>query len=93
MTAPKSEDRIVAALDAELERRAGRAPNAPIPRLDPEERAEVDALVEVADLLWESADHPAPPLTSDPTAIRLGLVPNPSATGKRTTGEPAEVVR
>jgi transcriptional regulator with XRE-family HTH domain len=73
-----NEERIVAALDAELERRAGRATDTPTPRLDPAEQAEVDALLEIADLLWESADYPAPPLESDPTAIMLGLVPDPS---------------
>jgi hypothetical protein len=44
-----------------------------------EERTEVDSLLAVADLVWGSADHPPPPLESDPTAIMLGLVPDPSS--------------
>jgi len=73
------EERIAAALAAELERRAGRpASETHPPELDPAEQSEVDSLVEIADLLWEAADHPAPPLESDPTAIMLGLVPDPS---------------
>lgn len=37
--------------------------------------SELDALLDVADLLWEAA-HGAPPLSSDPTAAMLGLVPD-----------------
>jgi len=37
---------------------------------------EVVSLVEIADLLWETA-HGAPPLDSDPVAAMLGLVANP----------------
>jgi hypothetical protein len=37
--------------------------------------ASSDALLELADLLWESSLE-APPLNSDPTAMMLGLVPD-----------------
>ena len=74
-----NEDRIDAALEAELERRAGRGDTgASHIALSPEERAELDALLEIADAVWEAGHLGAPPLEDDPTAIMLGLVPDPS---------------
>jgi len=76
-----TDERITAALDTELERRAGRGDSAvPTVPLSPDEQAEVNSLLDVADLLWESADAGAPPLEEDPTALMLGLVPAPSGT-------------
>lgn len=40
------------------------------------ERADIESLVEIADLLWLANQKP-PPLVEDPVAIRLGIVPNP----------------
>jgi hypothetical protein len=45
--------------------------------LGEEQRAEIQELLKVADLLWEEA-HGAPPLEDDPVAAMLGLVPDPS---------------
>lgn len=74
-----TDERITAALDTELERRAGRGDSAvPTVPLSPDEQAEVNSLLDVADLLWESADTGAPPLEEDPTALMLGLVPDPA---------------
>ncbi|MCL1900474.1 MAG: hypothetical protein FWG11_08210 [Promicromonosporaceae bacterium] len=75
-----NEGRIDAALEAELERRAGRTVSRDGTHLQVAEQAEVDSLVEIADLLWEAADHDPPPLEDDPTAIVLGLVPDPAIT-------------
>lgn len=50
-----------------------------IPGLNDEQRAEVQPLLEVAELLWE-AGHGAPPLEDDPVAAMLGLVPDPRYT-------------
>lgn len=47
-----------------------------IPGLNDKQRAEVQPLLEVAELLWE-AGHGAPPLEDDPVAAMLGLVPDP----------------
>lgn len=58
-----------------LEARAGHVVNAKQPPLNREDQAEVQSLMEVADLLWE-AGHSAPPLTSDPVAAMLGLIPD-----------------
>ena len=71
-----TDERIAATLDAALARRAGRVPVSDSePDLSAHEQAEVDSLLEVADLLWEMS-HPCPALKDDPTAIMLGLVPN-----------------
>ena len=43
--------------------------------LDPRHAPEAVQLLDVADLLWESA-HGAPPLEQDPVAAMLGLVPD-----------------
>ncbi|MDG4668619.1 hypothetical protein [Mycobacterium sp. 236(2023)] len=43
--------------------------------LDAQERREIEALVDTADLLWLSANG-APPLADDPAAAVLGLVPD-----------------
>jgi len=59
-----------------LEARAGRVTGKDQPVLSKEDRAEVESLIEVADLLWE-AGHGAPPLESDPVAAMLGLIPDP----------------
>lgn len=59
-----------------LEARAGRVTGKDQPALSEEDRAEVESLIEVADLLWE-AGHGAPPLKSDPVAAMLGLIPDP----------------
>ena len=40
------------------------------------EDSHIEQMLEVADLLWE-AEHGAPPLADDPTALMLGLVLNP----------------
>lgn len=39
---------------------------------------DIASLLEIADLLWE-ADHGAPPLSEDPVAAMLGLVPDPDS--------------
>jgi len=59
-----------------LEARAGWVTGKDQPVLREEDRAEVESLIEVADLLWE-AGHGAPPLESDPVAAMLGLTPDP----------------
>lgn len=43
--------------------------------LEEDQRAEIQALLKVADLLWDEA-HGAPPLEDDPVAAMLGLVPD-----------------
>jgi hypothetical protein len=58
-----------------LEARAGRVVGASKPSLSEEDQAEVDSLIEVADLLWE-AGHGAPPMGVDPVAAMLGLIPD-----------------
>lgn len=40
------------------------------------ERADIESMADIADLLWEAA-HGAPPLKDDPVAAMLGLVPDP----------------
>lgn len=47
--------------------------------LSNEPTAEVQALIEVAELLWE-VGHGAPVLESDPVAAMLGLIPDPRYT-------------
>lgn len=64
------------ALASLLEARAGNVRDKPQPLLSEGDRAEVESLIEVADLLWE-AGHGAPPLESDPVAALLGLNPDP----------------
>lgn len=59
-----------------LEARAGRVTGKDQPVLSEDDRAEVESLIEVADLLWK-AGHGAPPLESDPVAAMLGLIPAP----------------
>lgn len=59
-----------------LEARAGRVTGKDQPMLSAEDRADVESLIEVADLLW-AAGHGAPPLESDPVAAMLGLIPDP----------------
>jgi hypothetical protein len=51
----------------------GRAPS--LENLDDADRAEVESLLKVADLLWEQA-HGAPSLEADPVAAMLGLIPD-----------------
>lgn len=65
--------------------RAEHATNLHQPEQSDEEEY-VAALTDVADLLWEKA-HGAPPLSSDPVAAMLGLVPDPERTlnGKALT--------
>jgi hypothetical protein len=71
-----TDERIDAALDAALTQRSGRAlASDSEPSLSPHEQAEVDSLLDIADLLWETS-YPCPPLEDDPTAIMLGLVPS-----------------
>ena len=48
-------------------------------RLDDATRAEAEALLRVAELVWEQG-HGAPPLEADPIAGALGLVPDPKTT-------------
>lgn len=70
-----NEDRD-AAVEAAIERHVqGRPPASE--GLDEDQRGEIRALLEVADLLWEEA-HGAPPLADDPVAAMLGLVPDPA---------------
>jgi hypothetical protein len=59
-----------------LEARAGRVIGEDRSVLSEEDRAEVESLIEVADLLWE-AGHGAPQIESDPVAAMLGLIPDP----------------
>jgi len=59
-----------------LEARAGHVTGKGRAFLSEEDHAEVESLIEVADLLWE-AGHGAPPLESDPVAAMLGLIPDP----------------
>jgi len=40
------------------------------------EDSDIERMMDIADLLWE-AEHGAPPLADDPTALMLGLVPDP----------------
>lgn len=83
-----------------LEARAGRVTGKDQPVLSEEDRAEVESLIEVADLLWE-AGHGAPPLESDPVAAMLGLIPDPrcaldpkalARARKNTRVKPSELV-
>lgn len=65
-------DRIIAEL-LELKQQQGAVS---VPDFDEKDRAEIQAALEVADLLWE-AGHGAPPLEKDPIAAMLGLVVDP----------------
>lgn len=70
-----NEDRdagVEAAIDLHVQ---GRSPE--LEELGEDQRAEIQELLKVADLLWEEA-HGAPPLEDDPVAAMLGLVPDPS---------------
>lgn len=70
-----NEDRD-AALEAAIDTHVkGRSPAHE--KLEEDQRAEIQELLKVADLLWEEA-HGAPPLEDDPVAALLGLVPDPS---------------
>lgn len=71
MTRDEPDEALAKLLDA----RAESAPGTPPPEVSDEDRAEIESLLNVADLLWESA-HGAPPLDSDPVAAMLGLVPD-----------------
>lgn len=71
-----TDDERAEILSDHLEARAGRPTSGIAPALTESDRAEIDSLVEVADLLWESA-HGAPPIDQDPVAKMLGLVPDP----------------
>jgi len=68
MTDDKS-DEVIAEF---LETRA-RSATGDLTSLTDEQRAEVQPLLGVAELLWE-AGHGAPPLEDDPVAAMLGLV-------------------
>ncbi|MGY5210066.1 hypothetical protein [Nocardia gipuzkoensis] len=70
-----SENERDRALEYLLDRRSGRVADHGRPSLNEEDRAEVESLVEVADLLWE-VGHGAPPLEQDPVAAMLGLIPD-----------------
>ncbi|WP_332643568.1 hypothetical protein [Aeromicrobium sp.] len=68
----EADDTFGEALEARLrgtEMHVRSGPSEPAP-------SELDSLLNVADLLWETA-HGAPPIASDPTAAMLGLVPDP----------------
>lgn len=54
--------------------RSGRKPS--LAGLNESERDDVEALLRVADLVWEQG-HGAPSLEADPIAAALGLVPDP----------------
>jgi len=54
--------------------RSGRRPS--LEGLDESAREEAEALLRVAELVWEQG-HGAPPLEADPVAAALGLVPDP----------------
>lgn len=64
-------------LEALLETPAGPERDRLLASLDEERRPVVARMLEVDDLVWESA-HGAPPLQSDPVAAMLGLVPDAS---------------
>lgn len=70
-----NEDRD-AAVEAAIDRHVEGRRLAP-EELDEDQRGEIEALLEVADLLWEEA-HGAPALADDPVAAMLGLVPDPA---------------
>lgn len=72
MTRDESDEVLAKLLDARTGGVTGAAP----PEVGDDDRVEVESLLNVADLLWESA-HGAPPLDSDPVAAMLGLVPDP----------------
>lgn len=72
MTGERQEEVLEALLDA---RAAGATTPSP-PRSKQNADDDVEALLNVADLLWEAA-HGAPPLDEDPVAAMLGLVPSP----------------
>lgn len=54
--------------------RSGRRPS--LEGLNEPQRAEIEALLRVADLVWEQG-HGAPPVAADPVAVALGLLPDP----------------
>ncbi len=71
-----NDDRWEAALEELLDAHIRALPAAPLDT-DGSQRAEADALTDLADLLWEEA-HGAPPVKDDPVAAMLGLVPDSS---------------
>lgn len=72
-----TEHEFEVALEALLETPAGPERERLLASLDEEKRTAVARLLEIDDLVWESA-HGAPPLESDPVAAMLGLVPDAS---------------
>ncbi|MCF6746559.1 hypothetical protein E9529_20225 [Blastococcus sp. KM273128] len=69
----KERDEILAEL---LRDPAGRQSLIEQLNLDETERVDIESMADIADMLWEAA-HGAPPLTDDPVAAMLGLVPDP----------------
>jgi hypothetical protein len=72
-----TEHEFVVALETLLETPAGPERERLLANLDEEKRTVVARMLEIDDLVWESA-HGAPPLQSDPVAAMLGLVPDAS---------------
>lgn len=72
-----SENEVDEVLEALLETPAGPERDRLMASLSEERRTLVAKMLEIDDLVWESA-HGAPPLQSDPVAAMLGLVPDAS---------------
>ena len=72
-----TENEFDEALETLLETPAGPERDRLLAHLNEEQRTVVARMLEVDDLVWESA-HGAPPLQSDPVAAMLGLVPDAS---------------
>lgn len=72
-----TENEFDEALETLLETPAGPDRDRLLANLNEEQRTVVARMLEVDDLVWESA-HGAPPLQSDPVAAMLGLVPDAS---------------
>lgn len=70
---PDISARIYGSLTAEWDARTGRGPHPDLSGLTPSERAEVDSLLGIAEVLWDLA-HGAPPLGEDRVARALGFV-------------------
>ena len=72
-----SQNDLDEAFEILLETPAGPERDRLLANLDDEQRTVVARMLEVDDLVWESA-HGAPPLQLDPVAAMLGLVPDAS---------------
>ena len=72
-----TENELDEALETLLETPAGPERDKLLANLSQEQRTVVARMLEIDDLVWETA-HGAPPLESDPVAAMLGLVPDAS---------------